>query len=616
MTFCGYAERILRVDLTKNKIAPEPMPADIAEKYVGGAGFGARYLYDESPGPAKWDDPENPIIFGAGPLSYTAMRGSGTICIVTRGPMTEMAGSSQGNGYFGAYLKSCGYDAMVIKGCAEKWSYLIVSDNELEIRNADHLVGLDSFQLQEALKKEMGRTRGISIYGIGPAAENLVKYSMIIGDITHTVSKNGMGAVMASKKIKAVVVIRGSFKAKIHDEIALKEISKQLHEKAINYMNGSRHKYGTNGTFSNLHRAGALPVKNYTTNIFAQHEKMDGRHVRSTFERVKRNPCFNCGINHNLVWKVTEGPHEGLVAEEPEYECFAAFGSQIGQSDAGTVFFLTEIADRLGLDANECGWVIGWAMECYEKGLLTNADTDGLELNWGNAGAVEKLLYKIARREGFGDLLAEGVKRASEKIGGEAVNMAIHSMKGSTPRGHDHRARWPELVDTCLSNTSTLEATFVGARPHFMEMPPPHDTFSPWEVPLINAFINGWHTIEDCVGACRFNQNYPDLVIKALNAVTGKQESIADMIQKGKRTVNVLRVFNLKCGLIPEMDAPSRRYGSKPVDGPAEGKTVEPHWPIMRKVYYRAMGWEPDTGRPLPETLQALDLDDLVEEIW
>ena len=615
MTPYGYAGKILRVDLNSGEVFNQDLDPDFLQKYIGGAGFGARYLYQENPVNVEWSDPENRIIFANGPLSNTAVRGSGTICVTSKGPMTDLAGSSQGNGYMGAFLKSCGYDGIVIQGKADRWSYLFISEDRMELRDATHLFGKDTQQTQELIKKELGRERGLSVYCVGPAAENKVRFSVIMGDGTHTVSKNGLGAVLASKNLKAIVVSRGKFRPRIWDGELLKKIARELHEKAITYLDGSRHKWGTNGTFSNLHELGALPVKNYTTNLFPEHERMNGQYVRTHFERMGRNTCFNCGINHNLVMRVTEGPYKGFVGEEPELEVFTGFGPQIGQTNAGAVFVLSDLADRLGIDVNETGWVIGWVMECYEKGILTSKETDGLEMNWGNVESVKKILYKIANREGIGDLLAEGVKRASEEIGGEAVHLAVCSQKGSTPRGHDHRARWPELLDTCFSNTSTLEATFAGTRPHLMDMPPVHDQFSPWEAPAINAITNGWHIFEDCIGACRFNLNYPKLTTDAFNAATNANLSLADILKIGKRIVNTLRVFNISNGLTHDMDGPSTRYGSAPVDGPAKGISVMEHWDLIREIYYRAMGWNPHTGKPTPETLKALDLEDLISAL-
>lgn len=609
MTRYAYNARLLRVDLTRGRIAEEEIPDSVIDNYIGGAGFGAWCLFAENPDPTPWSDPENRLIFASGPLGNTPARGSGLICVVAKGPMTDLAVTTQANGFMGASLRSRGLDAVVFQGRCPQWSYLVIGDDGPVLRDATHLTGADTIETQARIKAELKRDRGVSVFGIGPAGEAGVRYAVIMGDGTHTASKNGVGAVMGSKRLKAVAVVRGRVKPVLYDRPRLIEVARTLHEKALTFGGGSRHQYGTNGTFSNLHKVGALPVKNYTTNVFPEHETMSGQYVRKTFRRLKRHTCFNCGMNHTYLMEVAEGPYKGFVGEEPEYEAFAAFGPQIGQTDAGAVFVLTERADRLGLDINETGWVMGWVMECFEKGLLTEADTDGIPMTWGNVDAVMQMMERIARRQGFGDLLAEGVKRASEAVGGEAADMAVCTRKGSTPRGHDHRARWPELMDTCFTNTSSLEATFVGVRPHLMDMPAARDPFSPWEAPTINAIQNGWAMIEDCAGVCRFNLNYPKLVTEALEAATGAGRSLPDLIRAGKRIVNTLRLFNLKNGLTPDQEAPSARYGSAPVDGPAQGKSILPDWDLIREIYYRNMGWHPKTGAPTPETLEDLGID-------
>ncbi|UCF56816.1 MAG: hypothetical protein JSW15_12225 [Deltaproteobacteria bacterium] len=611
----GYAGKILRVDLSNGTFSDENVDNDFLRKYIGGAGFGARYLYQENPDDAEWSDPENRIILANGPLSGTVVRGSGTMCVTSKGPMTNLAGCSQANGYWGAFLKSCGYDGIIIHGCADRWSYLFINGEKTELRDASHLLGKDTQETQELIREELGIRAGVSIHCIGPAAENRVRFSVIAGDATHVVSKNGLGAVLASKHLKAIAICRGKYKARIHDEELLKKVAKELYEKILAHRDGLLHSYGTNGGFSAQLAVGSLPVRNYTTNLFPEHEKMNGQYVRTHFEKIGRNTCFNCGIHHNLVMKITEGPYKGIVAEEPEYEAFAAFGPQIGQTDAGGVFVLTELVDRLGMDVNEIGWVIGWVMECYDNGILTKKDTDGIEMNWGNVESVRKMLYKISNREGIGDLLAEGVRRASEKIGGEAADMAVCTRKGSTPRGHDHRGRWTELLDTCFGNTSTIEATFGGAKPDILDMPPIHDRFSPWEASSINATINGWHIFEECLGVCRFNMRAPKLVVDTFNAATGFNLSLPEIIKTGKRIVNTLRVFNLKNGLTSDMEVPGTRYGSTPTDGPGKGIGIMKHWDLLRETYYLLMGWDADTGKPLPETLKDLGLKDLIQGI-
>jgi aldehyde:ferredoxin oxidoreductase len=319
----GYAGKILRINLSDGTLSDETLDNDVMKKYIGGVGFGARYIYQENPDNVEWSDPQNRIIFANGPLSGTTVRGSGTMCVMSKGPMTNLAGASQSNGYWGAFLKSCGYDGIVIHGCADRWTYLLINDEKVELRDASHLIGKDTQETQKLISKELGINGRVSVNCIGPAAENKVRFSVIVGDGTHTVSKNGLGAVLASKNIKAIAICRGKNKPQIWNEGLLKNISKELHEKALTYRGGVLHHWGTNGGFSILHEIGQLPVKNYTTNLFPEHEKMNGEYVRTRFEKTGQNPCFNCGIHHNLIFRVTEGPYKGFVAEEPEYEAFA-----------------------------------------------------------------------------------------------------------------------------------------------------------------------------------------------------------------------------------------------------------------------------------------------------
>ena len=362
------------------------------------------------------------------------------------------------------------------------------------------------------------------------------------------------------------------------------------------------------------YKSGGLPVKNYTTNIFPEYTDFVGMALRARFE-VRPKPCWGCRMNHCEFMKVTDGPCAGYEGEEPEYEQLAAFGPVIGQTDPGAAVMLGNLVDRLGLDTNEAGWVIGWTMECYEKGLLTKKDTDGLEMTWGNVDAVEAMLWKIANREGFGNLLAEGVKRTAEHIGGEAVDCAIYTKKGAAPRSHDHRSYLNEMLDTCVSNTGTIESW--GGRPQFQQLglPPQKSSQNPWEVSTANAWLNGRRQFEDCLGVCRFCAEDFQLTLDALNAVTGWDFDKREAMDAGRRVVNQLRVFNFRHGLTKHMEAPSTRYGSMPVDGPLEGISIMPHWDFMLSNYYRLMEWDIESGKPLPETLKKLGLESLVADL-
>ena len=306
---------------------------------------------------------------------------------------------------------------------------------------------------------------------------------------------------------------------------------------------------------------------------------------------------------------VTEGPYKGFIGEEPEYEQLAAWGPQIGNTELGATVMMTKEVDRLGMDCNEASWTIGWAMECFAKGVFTLKETDGLDLSWGNVEAARELLNRIARRQGhLGNLLADGVMRAARKVGGQAADWAVHTMKGGTPRSHDHRARWAELFDTCVSNTSTLESTWGGVMTPLVNLPAPTDAFKHEEVANLNARFNGIRQFDDCLGICRLASAHPLKTLDAFNAVTGFGFSLQDAFTVGLRAVNLLRVFNLRHGLKTEDERPSRRYGSVPVDGPAAGKDIMAQWPKMLEEYYTLMGWDSRTGRPLKATLEKLGL--------
>ena len=288
---------------------------------------------------------------------------------------------------------------------------------------------------------------------------------------------------------------------------------------------------------------------------------------------------------------------------------------QIGNKDPGAFVKLSDVADRLGLDTNEAGWVVGWVMECYEKGLLSRNDLDGLDMRWGNVEAARTLLERISRREGVGDFLAEGVKRASEKLGGDAPKMGVYVLKGSTPRGHDHRAMWSEMLDTCVSATGTTESLAFLAPAAQFGQPPVTNPFSPWEVAGSNAMLDGWFMFLDSMPICRFITIDPQLTVDCVNAITGRDLSPIDAQTIGRRIINQLRVFNLRHGLDSALEAPSPRYGSTPVDGPAQGKNVGQYFGWMKSFYFQLMGWNPTTGQPLPHTLKALGLEKLIGDL-
>lgn len=624
--FDDFQGRVLTVDLSRGEVTTEKVSGEALHQCLGGASLGAKLLYERVIPGTGWNDPSNCLIIASGPLGGTAVPGSGTFSVITKGALTEGAAITQANGFFGAYLRHCGFDAILITGAAPSLSYLHIYTGGAEIRNASHLAGKDTWETGELLRQELRGARDISVACIGPAGEKLVRFAGIICDRGHAAAHNGVGAVMGAKNLKAVAVEAGRLGIPFKDSREFLNLASKLSQRLRQSSAGEGldiFLWGTlNGVFRNTElAAGNLPVKNYTTNIYDiepdKLEQFKASNIRSHFEPV-RTPCFACPMHHSHVLTIADGPFKGRKVDEPEYESLAAWGPVTGHTDATWSIVLADLVDRLGLDTNEGGWVVGLAMECYEKGLITSQDTDGLELTWGNGEATYALLNRIARRQGFGNILAEGVMRAARAIGEEAIPMAIHTRKGNTPRGHDHRAVWPELFDTCISNTGTLESggrVMERSVAKYKELPK-YDHFSVEGVPLLNALIKGAMLFEDSLGICRFITNTDmQLLTDLLEAATGWKLSIDDALAVGRRTANRLRVFNIRHGISPELDQPSPRYGSTPINGPAKGKTVLPDWRKMLSVYYRAMGWD-DQGFPLPETLRNLGLDELIPHLY
>jgi aldehyde:ferredoxin oxidoreductase len=363
------------------------------------------------------------------------------------------------------------------------------------------------------------------------------------------------------------------------------------------------------------------PVKNYTRNYYPiSPEVLDSyspANILSKFgQKGKIIPCWACTAQHCHRMVIPEGEYKGFVFEEPEAEGIHEFSATVGIEDVTMTMALNGEVDQLGFDVNEAGYLMGLVIECYEKGLINSKDTDGLEMKWGNGEAIMAMLKKVAYREGFGNILAEGTMRTAHSIGGDAPKFAVHTMKGNTPRGHDHRAVWPELFDTCVSNLGTLEAH---RSPPFaiFGLDPKYDKFDPITVSTVNAKIKGAMVFEDSMVTCRWNTGTRlDLLCQAVNAATGWSMDLAEAMTIGRRGVNLARAFNLLHGISAELDAPSERYGATLPDGPFAGKGIIPHWDKMVRNYYNLMGWDEKTSKPLPATLKNLGLDFVIPQLW
>ncbi|MFH0846610.1 MAG: aldehyde ferredoxin oxidoreductase C-terminal domain-containing protein [Chloroflexota bacterium] len=616
----GYAGKILRVNLTNERISEETLSEAELKKWVGGSGFGAKYLYAEvSPG-VQWNSPENRLIVSSGPLGGTRMGGSGTISVVTKGPLTNGAVATQANGYMGAFMKFAGYDAVIFQGIAKRWVYLYMHDGKAELRDAQHLLGKNTWETEDAIKAELGYgEKAMSVFCVGPAGENLVKFAGIFGDKDHAAGHNGSGAVMGSKKLKAICAARGKGTVAVADPDGLADsVEKMWDAIQADPVRGVVFNWGTGGNYargSSRTKVGTLPIKNYTTDLYPQTDIITTQYGRERW-KITPAPCWSCRSHHCNLVTFTEGAHKGLTVEEPEYEMYAAWGPLIGNTDAAEILVLSNQLTLLGLEGNEAGFLVSMVMELYEKGFLKQEDTGGLNLNWGNTEAVGTLLERIARREGaFANVLAEGTAKAAEALGPMAKEFGIYVGKGHSPRGHDHRAMWREMFDTATSDIGTYSSGYAG--PPDPDGHTLKDIFSPEEVATHTAKTKGRRQFEDCLGTCTF-ATYGTLreLLVPFNAVTGWSFTPKDASDVGFRLSNVLRAFNLRHGIGVETERSSPRYWSAPVDGPAKGVTIQPHWDKMLDIYYKEMGWDRKTGKPFPETLKALGLDNIVKDLW
>ncbi len=611
----GYMGKVLRVDLNKGSSSYVIVSDEIAKKYIGGSGLGLWYLYNEITPEVKWSDAENRLIVMSGPLGGT-IGGTGGYSVITKGPLTNGAASTQGMGYWGAFLKSAGFDGIIVQGAAKDWVYLYIHDGAVEIREAGHLVGKNTWEVQECLEKDFGRAHNtFSAMRIGPAGENLVRFACVVSDRGHVAAHDGVGAVMGSKRLKAIVVERGNSKVKVWDQKRLNHLHKGMMEamkaRPLNLWKG------TQPCFIPFGKLEIIPVKNYTTHDWTEYEGLDATHYRQHFT-LKRETCWGCPYDHLHVLRITEGPYKDFEGEEPEYEGMAGCGSLIGNKDAAAAIVLSNEADWLGLDVNESTWLIAWLMECYEEGLFTSKNMDGLEMKWGDIESSRKMLRKIAYREGFGDTLAEGVMRAAMKIGGKAEGKAVFTKKGNTPRCHDHRTNWNAILDTTTSSVGTDEVSTFFAPPEFLGLPKETNRGTPDGAALLNATAAkmGVKHLLDSLVLCyihTFGSSAKDY-LSLLDAATGWNGD--EFIQFGLMVNNFFRSFGMKHGHTAEMDEPSPRYGSLSLAGAGKGKSILDDWGRARRAYYEAMGWDKETGKPLPETLEKLGLSFVIPDLW
>ncbi|MGB9915334.1 MAG: aldehyde ferredoxin oxidoreductase family protein [Candidatus Bathyarchaeales archaeon] len=606
----AYAGKILRVDLTTGKISTEPLSEELAKNYIGGIGLGIRLLMDNSKPGTDPFSPDNPLIYVTGPLSGTMGPTAGNgYAVVSKSPATCGVGEAKAHGFFGAELKRAGYDAVIITGKADKLSYLWIDDDKVELRNAEHLRGKSPYQTDVAIKEELGDYY-IRVSAIGEAGEKLSRIACIINDEFRAIGRTGLGAVMGSKNLKAVAV-RGTHDVNVANLEGFKEFVKMIHER----MKGpATKKYKTLGTPENvlvLNSLSALATRNFTNSRFEGAKKVSGEYLNEHYVK-KIVGCATCGMRCDHIAAVSEGPYKGAISRL-EFECLWSMGPLCGIDRLDAIIEAMKIVNEYGMDGISIGVVVAFAMDCYEHGVLTKEQTEGIDLRFGNAEALIALIHKIGKREGWlGNTLAEGVARAAEIIGGDAYKYACH-IKGLELPGYDIR--------TLKTAALGFSVSFRGAC-HLR-----NGAYAPDVKGKVNRFKiekgrgkmivsdGNLYNIIDSLIVCKFSRGtYYDGLKDLANyytLATGIPMTAEELDRAGERIENLARLFNIREGKgTRKYDTLPWKIMNVPVpdEGPAKGVVVsEEEFQLGLDDYYEARGWTKD-GVPTVEKLNALGL--------
>jgi aldehyde:ferredoxin oxidoreductase len=610
---------VLRVNLSTGKIEKEPMDESFARKYVGGRGFTSRLQYDLIPVNVDPLGPENVLIIAPGALTGTSAAAAARFVVGARSPLTGILGDANGGGFFGAVLRRAGYSLLLISGQADKPVYLWIDNDHVELRDASHLWGRDVHYATDALQKEHGK--GARVAAIGQAGENLVRIAGIIADKDHAAARTGVGAVMGSKKLKAIAV-RGTQAVPLYDRKAFQEYAAQMEEiEAKDKRAQDFAKRGTLGTLIDHHTAiGGLNTRNYQFGQFEGKESIDNDALAETY-LIKTTGCYRCPLNEDRYSRVTEGEYAGVEVGGPEYSTAAAFGSAVGNDNLAAILKANDICNRYGLDTIDTGGVIAFSMELYQRGIITKEDTDGLELTWGNYHAMIELVERIALRKGsFANLLTYGVHGAAQEIGRGAERYAVH-VKGMTPAPLDARA---------VKVYNFRYAVGPRGADHLRISVP--GGYSLDSLPLDQAAqkLQYWQNIvalPDIMGTCKFVFTYYcesvemtlrknlEIIPALYNAATGFGVSADDLLKVTTRVTNIERAHNNRLGLNAKDDVLPPRFTQDPMpDGPAKGKVYDILDP-MKEAWYKVEEWDPVSGVVTRKRLEDLDLADIADDL-
>ena len=615
----GYNGKLLRVDLNRQEFSTEPLEETFCRRYIGGTGFIIYYLLKEVKPEIDPLSPQNKLIFAAGPLTGISLGGAARHAVGAKSPLTGGIAKSEAGEWWGAQLKRSGFDALIVEGKAERPVYLWIRDGAVQIKEAGHLWGKMTKETQEAIRSEVG-DENARMALIGPAAENLVSFACIMHGTHDAAGRGGLGAVMGSKNLKAVAV-RGTNPPPVVNRDGVRRVSAWLKEN-MDLVKGYR-ELGTGGAMELFEQAGNLPSHNFREGRFPAVGSISPTRIRETI-RVGMEACFACPVRCKKVVEAQEPYPVDRAYGGPEYETIGAFGSCCGIDDLPAIARANALCNAYSLDTISTGVTIAFAMECFEKGLLSREDTGGIDLSFGNAEAMLQVIELIVRREGIGELLAEGSARAAERIGRGAERLAMqvkgleipmHEPRLSkglglgymvNPHGADHM---DNMMDILMSGYGTkLAMSLDDALPLGLE-PTALEDGGPRKI----AYFKAHHCkriISDCLLLCHFLPYSFSQIVHLVTAVTGWDTTVMEQIRVAERVLTLCRLFNLKAGLTAKDDKLPERFFQPTPDGALKDKALNPEeMEAAKRYYYDLMGWD-ENGVPKAGKLEELGIEE------
>jgi aldehyde:ferredoxin oxidoreductase len=611
----GYHQKLLRIDLTNRRIEVEDLNKEFIRKYIGGVGLEAKILYEETNPETAPLSPENILMAITGPYTGTGVPTSGRHHVAARSPLTGLLGESNVGGSWAVHFKRAGFDGIILKGKAEEPVYLWIQDGRVEFRDAKPVWGKDSYESASWLKKETSKEATAAV--IGPAGERMAKIASIphIGHIVRSAARTGMGAVMGSKNLKAMVVF-GNGETPIAKPNELKDHINNLlpHIRGVTEIFG---KYGTSGGIDNYEKMGNFPIKNWRQGRWPGVKKISGVAMHDTI-LSGRKACMHCPIACGRHIKVTEGAYAPMDCEGPEYETIGTLGGLCLVDDLVAVAKANELCNRYGLDTISVGGIIAFAMEAYEKGILTQKDTDGVELMWGSGKALIEMIHKMGRNEGIGQLMTEGSKKMAEALGKNAVEFAIH-VKGLEPSAHDPRRFFSQALSYATAargachNASWSHPYELALTMPEVGIPEPQDAYQIEGKAEFTAKLQDFMCVMDALIICRFSQvgkavNVTNQV-DWLNMITNWGIDIPGFMKVGERIFNLKRMYNVRLGVSRKDDFLPYRFMTLNRRGEDLTNQLPPIGKLLSD-YYAYRGWSED-GIPTPEKLTELGLNQL-----